>query len=87
MPSVALARDGVILDSFHAADMAWGAKSMGEYAKALEADPKSPPALVAAAKKTLAVFAKPDGTAFAAGDRWVQPELAVTLEAIAKGGA
>jgi gamma-glutamyltranspeptidase / glutathione hydrolase len=87
MPAVALARDGVVLDSFHAIDMGWGAKSMGEYLKALEADPKSPPALREAVKQTLARFSKPDGTAFAEGDRWLQPELAVTLEAIAKGGA
>lgn len=87
MPAVALARDGVVLDSFHAADMGWGAKSMGEYLKALEGDAKSPPALREAVKKTVALFSKPDGTPFAAGDRWVQPDLAVTLEAIAKGGA
>lgn len=87
MPSVALARDGVVLDSFHAGDMGWGAKSMGEYGKALEADPKSPPALREAVKLTVARFSRPDGTPFQAGDRWLQPELAQTLEAIAKGGA
>ncbi len=87
LPAVALARDGVVLDSFHAGDMGWAAKNMGEYVKALEANPKSPPALLAAAKATVARFAKPDGTPYATGERWMQPELAKTLEAIAKGGA
>lgn len=86
-PSVALAKDGVILDSFHAGDMAWALKSMTDYSKALEADPKSPPALREAAKLTVARFSRPDGTPFQTGDRWQQPELAKTLEAIAKGGA
>jgi gamma-glutamyltranspeptidase/glutathione hydrolase len=87
MPAVGLAKDGVILDSFHASDMGWGAKSMGEYLKALEADPKSPPALREAVKLTLARFTRPDGTPFQEGDRWQQPELAQTLFDIARGGA
>ena len=87
MPAVALARDGFVLDSFHAEDMQWGAKSMGDYLAQLEADPKANPALREAVRKTVALFRRPDGTPLAQGDRWVQPELAKTLEAIAKGGA
>lgn len=87
MPSVALARQGFVLDSFHGEDMKWGAKAMGDYLAQLEADPASKPALREAVEKTLAQFRKPDGTPYGPGDRWVQEDLARTLEAIAKGGA
>lgn len=87
LPSVALARDGITLDSFHADDLQWGAKAMADYLTQLESNPAANPALREAVRKTLAVFRKPDGTPYAKGDRWVQAELAQTLEAIAKGGA
>lgn len=87
MPSVALAKDGIVLDSFHADDLKWGAKSMSDYLAELDADERSKPALRDALRKTLALVQRPDGTPFQTGDRWLQPELAVTLEAIAKGGA
>jgi gamma-glutamyltranspeptidase/glutathione hydrolase len=34
----------------------------------------------------LAMFFKPDGSAYAPGERWVQPDLAATLKTIAAGG-
>jgi gamma-glutamyltranspeptidase / glutathione hydrolase len=87
MPAAALAKDGIVLDSYHAEDLQWGAKSMTDYLAALEADPASKPALREALRKTLALVQRPDGTPFQAGDRWVQPDLAATLTAIANGGA
>lgn len=69
-PAVALARDGHVLDSWHAEDLAYGAAAM---VKAGYAD---------SAKR----YRKPDGTDYAAGDTWVQPELAVTLAKIADEG-
>ncbi len=86
-PAVALARDGHELDSFHAEDLAWGVKSTTTYLAELEADPKQPKALVAAVKATRALWQHPDGTPYVAGERWKQPELATTLEAIAQRGA
>jgi gamma-glutamyltranspeptidase/glutathione hydrolase len=44
-------------------------------------------ALVAAVEKTLAGWRRPDGGDYQVGDVFAQPELAATLEAIAKGGA
>ena len=42
--------------------------------------------LAAALKSTAATFSKPDGSAYHEGDTWLQPDLAATLELIAKGG-
>ena len=82
-PAVALARDGSKLDSFHADDMKGVLDRIGEYAK----DPNTKnPQLQAALKGTLADFGKPDGSAYAEGELWKQPDLARTLEAIAKNG-
>ncbi|MEO8185274.1 MAG: gamma-glutamyltransferase [Deltaproteobacteria bacterium] len=82
-PAIALARDGSTLDSFHADDMKGVLARIGEYAS----DPNSKnPALQAALKTTLAAFSKPDGSAYVTGELWQQPDLARTLEAIAKGG-
>jgi gamma-glutamyltranspeptidase/glutathione hydrolase len=82
-PAIALARDGSTLDSFHADDMKGVLERISEYAK----DPSSQsPALQAALKSTLATFSKPDGSAYVTGEVWRQPDLARTLEAIAKGG-
>lgn len=70
MPAVALARDGHALDRFHAEDLAYGSDRM-----------------VKAGYETSAVhYRKPDGTPYAEGDTWVQPELAATLQIIAEGG-
>jgi gamma-glutamyltranspeptidase/glutathione hydrolase len=69
-PAVALARDGHVLDSWHAEDLAYGAAAM---VKAGYAD---------SAKH----YRKPDGTDYAVGDTWVQPELAITLAKIADEG-
>jgi len=83
-PAIALARDGSTLDSFHADDMKGVVGRIGEYAK----DPNlKNPALLAALKSTLAGFSKPDGSPHNPGEVWRQPELAQTLEAIARGGA
>jgi gamma-glutamyltranspeptidase / glutathione hydrolase len=82
-PALALARDGVTLDSFHADDMKSAVERIGEYAR----DPSSQkPALQAALKATLATLAKPDGVPYAAGERFLQPDLARTLTSIAEGG-
>jgi gamma-glutamyltranspeptidase/glutathione hydrolase len=82
-PSIALAREGHALDTFHAKDMEWVAGSIAKYA---EAAGKANAALGAALKATAASFAKPDGSAYQAGDTWRQPDLATTLELIAASG-
>lgn len=82
-PSIALARDGHALDSFHAKDMEWVAGRINEYAEAASTSNAS---LGAALKATAAVFSKPDGSAYQAGELWRQPDLAATLELIARGG-
>jgi gamma-glutamyltranspeptidase/glutathione hydrolase len=69
-PAIALARDGWVLDAFHAADLRRAVESM-EAAGYLE---------------SAALFRRADGSAYEAGDRWRQPELATTLERIARDG-
>jgi gamma-glutamyltranspeptidase/glutathione hydrolase len=70
-PAVELARAGHTLDEWHAADLA----------RAVERMTKDK--LLDSAQH----YRKPDGTAYVAGDTWVQPDLAGTLQAIADGGA
>lgn len=85
-PAVKLARDGWALDSFHADDLSWGTKRMKKLAKAAsDKDPKG--ALAAAYTATLATFLQADGSLYKTGEVWKQPDLARTLDAIAKGGA
>lgn len=69
-PAIELARDGWTLDEFHAADMAGTSTKMLEYGFA----------------DTASLFRKADGTPYAAGDVWRQPELAATLQRIADQG-
>lgn len=69
-PAVALARDGHVLDSWHAQDLAYGAGAMVKAGYAASATH----------------YRKPDGSDFAEGDTWTQPELAVTLAKIADVG-
>jgi gamma-glutamyltranspeptidase/glutathione hydrolase len=69
-PAVSLARDGWILDRFHAADLERAAAAMERYGFPSSA----------------ALFRRPDGSPLQAGDRWRQPDLARTLERIAHGG-
>ncbi len=83
-PAVALARDGSKLDTFHADDLKWVAGKVAEYEKAVGS---TNPVLAAALRATVATFSKPDGSAYASGELWPQPELATTLELISKGGA
>jgi len=83
-PAIALARDGVALDTFHANEMAAVTRTMIDYAAKV---PASNAALREAMVATLRTFRKPDGSTYAAGDTWRQPRLAGTLEAIAAGGA
>jgi gamma-glutamyltranspeptidase/glutathione hydrolase len=70
-PAVALAKDGHVLDEWHAKDLARAVEQM-RGAK-----------LDASAK----YYARADGQPYATGDTWKQPELAATLQAIADGGA
>jgi gamma-glutamyltranspeptidase/glutathione hydrolase len=70
-PAIALARDGWALDRFHADDLAKAAAAMR----------------AAGFPGSAALFERADGTPYAAGDVWRQPELAATLERIASGGA
>lgn len=70
MPAVALARDGWTLDEVHADDLASAVRRMTD----------------AGFDSSAALFRKPDGSAFEAGDVWRQPELAATLLRIAEQG-
>lgn len=82
-PAVALARDGAVLDRFHADDMGWVSQRIVDYRQKVGA---SNPALAAALDATVATFRKADGSAYAAGETWRQPDLARTLELLAKSG-
>lgn len=85
MPSVKLAREGWKLDQHHAEDLTWGVERMAAYAK--EVEQKQPgSALARAMAYTLGTFRKPDGSAYQTGEVWKQPDLAATLERIAKEG-
>ena len=70
MPAVALARDGHTLDEWHVEDVVRGAKRMRE----------------AGYDDSARHYERPDGKPFEVGDVWTQPELAVTLERIAREG-
>ena len=83
-PAIALARDGVELDAFHADEMAKVTRNMADYAAKV---PEANAALREAMTATLGTFRKNDGTTYAKGDTWRQPDLVGTLEAIAAGGA
>ena len=71
LPAVGLARDGHTIDSFHAEDLARGAERMKSIGDEASA----------------AYYLKDDGSPYAVGETWKQPELATTLQAIADGGA
>jgi gamma-glutamyltranspeptidase/glutathione hydrolase len=83
-PAVRLARDGVVLDTFHADEMAAATRTMADYAAKV---PETSPALRDGMTETLQTFRQADGTPYRAGDTWRQPDLATTLDAIAAGGA
>lgn len=70
-PSVALAKDGFILDEETARDFVRATKKMRDLGYV----------------DTAKLFEKADGTSLAAGDKFVQPELAKVLETIADKGA
>lgn len=82
-PAIALAKQGHVLDGFHAKDMEWALSGVAKYSE--RAGARSA-ALSAALKATAATFTKPDGSAYHEGDTWVQADLATTLELIAKSG-
>jgi len=80
-PAIGLARDGWPLDSQHAKDLAAATRAMDTYASRIPAERA---ALREAMAATLRTFRKADGTSYTKGDVWRQPELAATLEAIAR---
>ena len=67
-PAIGLARDGHTLDSFHADDLRGGVERM----------------LKIGDTRSAGYYRKADGSAYAAGETWKQPELAATLEKVAK---
>ncbi|TPV97165.1 MAG: gamma-glutamyltransferase [Myxococcales bacterium FL481] len=69
-PAVALARDGHILDEFHAEDLRWGSERMDKVGH----------------RQAAAAFRRADGSSLEPGDRWFQPELAASLQLIAQHG-
>lgn len=69
-PAIRLARDGHTIDSFHAEDLQTGSERM----------------LKLGFNDAAAIYRRPSGELFAAGDVWKQPDLAGTLEAISTGG-
>ncbi|MCH9680834.1 MAG: gamma-glutamyltransferase, partial [Deltaproteobacteria bacterium] len=69
-PAADLARNGHVLDSYHASDLEYGSNRMTK----------------AGYEASAAYYRKADGTVFAEGDTWVQPELAATLQRIADDG-
>lgn len=69
-PAIKLAREGHTLDSFHAEDLANGVERMMK---------------LPGNEASAAIYRKADGGAFVTGDRWVQAELAKTLEVVAAG--
>ncbi|MCA9712401.1 MAG: gamma-glutamyltransferase, partial [Myxococcales bacterium] len=64
------AEQGHALDRFHAEDLQYGAERM----------------VTAGYEASAGYYRKPDGSAYAEGDTWVQPQLAATLRIIAEGG-
>jgi gamma-glutamyltranspeptidase / glutathione hydrolase len=69
--SVRLAREGHLLDEIHAKDMAQAVQTMRD----------------SGFEDSARLFAAPDGSPLVGGQRWQQPELANTLETIARQGA
>jgi gamma-glutamyltranspeptidase/glutathione hydrolase len=88
-PAIALARAGHRLDRAHASELAWGLDTLRQYQRRLESAPPSATqmALAQAVQATGALWSRADGTPHVEGELWQQPELADTLEAIARGGA
>jgi gamma-glutamyltranspeptidase/glutathione hydrolase len=86
-PSIELATAGSELDRFHADDLDWAASIIDKQLAERRAGAAANPAFVAALEQTLALFRRPDGSRFQAGDRLVQLDLAATLKTIATKGA
>lgn len=82
-PALQLAKEGAKLDSFHASDLVSVSEAILKYQSSIAG---SNPALATALDQTLATFRKADGSAYAAGDTWRQPDLARTLENISQTG-
>ncbi len=70
MPAVQLARDGYVLDEAHAKDLAHAVETMR----------------AAGFEQSARLYLAPDGSPLSAGQTWRQPELAATLETIAREG-
>lgn len=92
-PAIELAREGHALDAYHAAELADAREDMLEYQAELEARAaggaaaREREALARALRATLATFTGPEGSPLRTGQTWRQPELAVTLETLAREGA
>ncbi len=66
-PAIRLAKEGTVLDSFHADDLKGGVARMDKLGFKASAD----------------LYRKADGSLYVPGDRWIQPELAASLEIVA----
>ena len=69
-PALVLARDGHVIDQWHAEDMANGASRMDK----------------AGFPESAKYYRKPDGSEYVDGDTFVQPELAAVLEKVMNEG-
>jgi len=82
-PALALAREGVRLDTIHATELTEVCAAIRAYRSRVS---DSNPALRDALSATLRAFEKGEGTPYREGEPWRQPELAETLRAVLEGG-
>jgi gamma-glutamyltranspeptidase/glutathione hydrolase len=82
-PAVELARRGVRLDAVHAEELRVVSAEIRAYRTRV---PAANPALRDALSASLSTFEKADGTSYAPGEVWRQPDLARTLAAIRDQG-
>jgi len=85
-PAIALARDGVELDRFHADELSVAARATDTYLSELDAAGGALPGLRAAVAATHRAWTTEHGTAYRPGELFRQPALARTLRQIAQDG-